>query len=36
MMGYITRAADVAEETAPAIASGMREEGVDVALVIPV
>lgn len=36
MMGYITRAADVAEETAPAIASRMKKEGVDVALVVPV
>ncbi|MBI4241596.1 MAG: hypothetical protein HY613_07755 [Candidatus Rokubacteria bacterium] len=35
-MGYVTRAADLAEETAPAIAAGMKAEAVDVALVIPV
>lgn len=35
-MGYVTRAADLAEETAPAIASRMKGEGVDIALVIPV
>lgn len=35
-MGYVTRAADLAEETAPAIAARMAAEGVDAALVIPV
>lgn len=35
-MGYVTRAADLAAETAPAIAAAMRAEAVDVALVIPV
>lgn len=35
-MGYVTRAADVASETAPRIAEQMTAEGVDVALVIPV
>jgi glycine/betaine/sarcosine/D-proline reductase family selenoprotein B len=35
-MGYVTRAADLAAETAPALASRMKAEGVDVALVIPV
>jgi len=35
-MGYVTRAADLAEETAPAIAARMKAEAVDVALVIPV
>lgn len=35
-MGYVTRAADLAAETAPSIAAGMKAEGVDVALVIPV
>ncbi|MBI4635737.1 MAG: hypothetical protein HY727_05250 [Candidatus Rokubacteria bacterium] len=35
-MGYVTRAADLAEETAPAIALAMRAEAVDVALIVPV
>ncbi|MBI4591428.1 MAG: hypothetical protein HY725_21585 [Candidatus Rokubacteria bacterium] len=35
-MGYVTRAADLAAGTAPGIASRMKTEGVDVALVIPV
>ena len=35
-MGYVTRAADLAAETAPVIAARMKAEGVDVALVIPV
>ncbi|MEK7362985.1 MAG: glycine/sarcosine/betaine reductase selenoprotein B family protein, partial [candidate division NC10 bacterium] len=35
-MGYVTRAADLAAETAPAIAARMKAEGVEVALVIPV
>lgn len=35
-MGYVTRAADLAAETAPAIALRMKAEGVDAALVIPV
>ncbi len=35
-MGYVTRAADLAEETAPVIASRLKAEGVDVVLVIPV
>jgi hypothetical protein len=35
-MGYVTRAADLAVETAPVIAARMKAEGVDVALVIPV
>ena len=35
-MGYVTRAADLAAETAPAVAARMKAEGVDVALVIPV
>ena len=35
-MGYATRAADVAEQTAPALAARMREERVDVALLVPV
>ncbi|MBI4611964.1 MAG: hypothetical protein HY726_23485 [Candidatus Rokubacteria bacterium] len=35
-MGYVTRAADLAAETGPAIASRMEAEAVDVALVIPV
>ncbi len=36
IMGYCPGAADLAEETAPAIASALSAEGVDVALVIPV
>ena len=35
-MGYVTRAADLAAETAPTIAERMKAEGVEVALVIPV
>jgi len=35
-MGYVTRAADLAAETAPTIAARMKAEGVEVALVIPV
>lgn len=35
-MGYALRAADLAEETAPAIALRMAGEGVDVALIVPV
>ncbi len=35
-MGYVTRAADLAAETAPLIAKRMKAEGVEVALVIPV
>ena len=35
-MGYATDAALLAETTAPAIASRMRDEGVDVALIVPV
>lgn len=36
LMGYAPRAADLAEQTAPAIATRMRQEGVDAALVVPV
>jgi D-proline reductase (dithiol) PrdB len=36
LMGYVTRAADLAAETAPAVAQGLKAEGVEVALVIPV
>lgn len=36
LMGYCTRAADLAEQTAPRIASRLRADGVDAALVIPV
>jgi D-proline reductase (dithiol) PrdB len=36
LMGYAPRAADLAEETAPAIAAQMRDEGVDAALLVPV
>jgi glycine/betaine/sarcosine/D-proline reductase family selenoprotein B len=36
IMGYCTRAADLAEETAPAVAAGLRAEGVDATLVVPV
>ncbi len=36
VMGYCPRAADLAEESAPAIASSLQAEGVDAALVIPV
>lgn len=36
IMGYCPRAADLAEETAPAIAASLQAEGVDAALVIPV
>lgn len=35
-MGYAPRAADLAAETAPAIASRMKAEGADLALVVPV
>ncbi len=35
-MGYVTRADHLAAETAPAIASRMKAEGVDLALVVPV
>jgi len=35
-MGYQLRVADLAEGTAPLIAARMREEGVDVALIVPV
>ncbi|MEK7701221.1 MAG: glycine/sarcosine/betaine reductase selenoprotein B family protein [candidate division NC10 bacterium] len=35
-MGYATDAALLAETTAPAIAARMRDEGVDVALIVPV
>jgi D-proline reductase (dithiol) PrdB len=36
LMGYCTRAADLAEETAPAIAQGLRDQDADLALVVPV
>lgn len=36
IMGYCPRAADLAEEAAPAIASGLQAAGADVALVVPV
>ena len=36
MLGYNTRAADVAEHLAPAIAALMKAEGVDLALIVPV
>ena len=36
IMGYCTRAADLAEGAAPAIAAGLRAAGADVALVVPV
>jgi D-proline reductase (dithiol) PrdB len=36
IMGYCTRAADLAEGAAPAIASGLQAAGADVALVVPV
>ena len=36
IMGYCTRAADLAEGAAPAIAAGLQAAGADVALVIPV
>ena len=36
MLGYNTRAADVAEHMAPAIAALMKAEGVDLALIAPV
>jgi D-proline reductase (dithiol) PrdB len=36
IMGYCTRAADLAEGTAPAIAAGLRAAGADAALVVPV
>jgi D-proline reductase (dithiol) PrdB len=36
IMGYAPRAADLAAQTAPAIARTMREEGVDAAVLVPV
>jgi D-proline reductase (dithiol) PrdB len=36
IMGYCTRAADLAEETAPAIAARLAADGVDIGLVVPV
>ena len=36
VVGYRTRAHDVAEETAPSIAAAMTEDGVTLALVVPV
>jgi D-proline reductase (dithiol) PrdB len=36
LMGYCTRADTIAEETAPAVAARMLDEGVDAALVVPV
>ncbi len=36
VMGYCTRAADLAETTAPEIAARMMAEGVDAALLVPV
>ncbi len=36
MLGYNTRAADVAEHVAPAIGALMKAEGVDLALIAPV
>jgi D-proline reductase (dithiol) PrdB len=36
VMGYCPRAADLAEDAAPAIAAGLAADGVDLALVIPV
>ncbi|MEX2148377.1 MAG: glycine/sarcosine/betaine reductase selenoprotein B family protein [Candidatus Rokuibacteriota bacterium] len=36
IMGYAPRAADLAAQTAPAIARAMRAEGVDAALLVPV
>jgi hypothetical protein len=36
LVGYRTRAHDVARETAPPIAAAMREDGVTLALVVPV
>lgn len=36
IMGYVTNAADLAERTAPVIAARMREDAVDVALMVPV
>ena len=36
LMGFCTRAADLAEQTAPAIAAGLAAEGVGAALIVPV
>ncbi len=36
IMGYAPRAADLAGQTAPAIARAMRADGVDAALIVPV
>jgi D-proline reductase (dithiol) PrdB len=36
IMGYCTRAADLAEGAAPGIAAGLEAAGADVALVVPV
>ncbi|MGH7395933.1 MAG: glycine/sarcosine/betaine reductase selenoprotein B family protein, partial [Candidatus Rokuibacteriota bacterium] len=36
IMGYCTRAADLAEGAAPAIAAALQAAGADVALVVPV
>lgn len=36
IMGYVPNAAELAARTAPAIAARMREEAVDVALLVPV
>jgi D-proline reductase (dithiol) PrdB len=36
ILGYNTRAADVAEHVAPALAALMKAEGVDLALLVPV
>ncbi len=36
ILGYNTRAADVAEHLAPALAALMKAEGVDLALIVPV
>lgn len=36
LMGYCTRAADIAETMAPEIASRLKAEGADAALVVPV
>lgn len=35
MMGYVPQTAALVEETAPAIAAGMRSEEVDLALLVP-
>jgi D-proline reductase (dithiol) PrdB len=36
LMGFCTRAADLAEQTAPAIAAGLAAEGVGAVLIVPV